>query len=73
MEDLLAASGFMNEQGSGLAQEYDESISQLTELEAFASLCNSLTRSINITLKPRSKRSQANESDSLDSEEYPPS
>ena len=72
MEDLLAASGFMNEQGSGLAQEYDESTSQLTGLEAFASLCNSLTRSINITLKPRSKRSQANESDSLDSEEYPP-
>ena len=36
------------------------------------SLCNSLTRSINITLKPRSKRSQANESDSLDSKEYSP-
>ena len=72
MENLLAASGFMNDQGSGLSEEYDEFTSQLTGLEAFASLCDSLTRTINITLKPRSKRSQANESDPLDSEEYPP-
>merc|ERR1712115_731035 len=36
------------------------------------SLCDSITRSINITLKPRRKRSQANESESLDSEEYSP-
>ena len=74
MENLLEASGFMEDKdgASGLSEDYDKFTSQLTELEAFARFCDSLTKTIDITLKPRSKRSQANESDPLDSEVYPP-
>ena len=74
MENLLEASGFMEDKdgASGLSEDYDEFTSQLTGLEAFARFCDSLTKTIDITLKPRSKRSQANESNSLDSEVYPP-
>ena len=74
MENLLEASGFMEDrdEASGLSEDYNEFTSKLTGMEAWKSFCDSLTKTIDITLKPRSKRSQANESDSLDSEEYPP-
>ena len=75
MENLLTASGFINNEGSGLSEEPDKFTNHLTNLEAFASLCDIITKSINITLKPRRKRSQTiqtNESESLDSEEYTP-
>ena len=75
MENLLTASGFIDNEGSGLSEEPDEFTNHLTNLEAFASLCDIITKSINITLKPRRKRSQTiqtNESESLDSEEYTP-
>ena len=75
MENLLTTSGFINDEGSGLSEEPDEFTNHLTNLEAFASFCDIITKSINITLKPRRKRSQtiqANESESLDSEEYTP-
>merc|ERR1712115_42821 len=75
MENLLTASGFINDEGSRLSEKLDKFTNHLTNLEAFASFCDIITKSINITLKPRRKRSQtiqANESESLDYEEYTP-
>merc|ERR1712115_595323 len=73
MENLLTAAGFINDEGSGLSEEPDKFTNHGTNLEAFASLCDIITKSLNITLKPRRKRSQtmpANGSESLDNEEY---
>merc|ERR1712115_403779 len=58
--------------GSGLSEEPDAFTNHRTNLEAFASLCDIITKSLNITLKPRKKRSQtmpANESEPLDTKE----
>ena len=72
METLLTAAGFISNEGSGMAEEPDEFISYQPSLEAFASLCDIITKSLNITLKPRQKRSQTtptNISKPLDTEE----
>merc|ERR1712115_427287 len=58
--------------GSGLSEEPDAFTNHRTNLEAFASFCDIITKSLNITLKPRKKRSQtmpANESEPLDTKE----
>merc|ERR1712115_696804 len=58
--------------GSGLSEEPDAFTNHRTNLEAFASLCDIITKSLNITLKPRRKRSQttpANMSEPLDTKE----
>ena len=72
METLLTAAGFISNEGSGVAEEPDELINYQPSLEAFASLCDIITKSLNITLKPRQKRSQTtqtNISKPLDTEE----
>ena len=73
MENLLEASGFMEDrdEASGLSEDYNEFTSKLTGMEVWRSFCNSLTKSIDITLVRR-KRSQTNESNPLDSEANPP-
>merc|ERR1712115_625614 len=51
---------------------FDELTNLPPSLEAFASLCDIITKSLNITLKPRQKRSQPtsiNVSEALDTEE----
>merc|ERR1712115_198518 len=58
MESLLKAAGFISSEGSGLTEEPDELTNLPPSLEAFASLCDIITKSLNITLKPRQKRSQ---------------
>merc|ERR1711895_166034 len=58
MENLLNTAGFINSEGSGLTDETDELTNLPPSLEAFASLCDIITKSLNITLKPRQKRSQ---------------
>merc|ERR1712215_604048 len=72
MENLLFCLGFISNEGSGVAEEPDELINYQPSLEAFASLCDIITKSLNITLKPRQKRSQTtqtNISKPLDTEE----
>ena len=72
MESLLTAAGFISNEGSGLSEEPGELINHQSSLEAFASLCDIITKSLNITLKPRQKRSQTtptNISKPLDTEE----
>merc|ERR1712177_58760 len=72
MESLLKAAGFISSEGSGLTEEFDELTNLPPSLEAFASLCDIITKSLNITLKPRQKRSQPtsiNVSELLDTEE----
>ena len=73
MENLLEASGFMedSDEASGLSEDPDNFTGKLTGMEVWRSFCNSLTKSIDITLVRR-KRSQANESNPLDSEVNPP-
>merc|ERR1712115_700600 len=72
MESLLKTAGFISSEGSGLTDESDELTNLPPSLEAFASLCDIITKSLNITLKPRQKRSQPtsiNVSEALDIEE----
>merc|ERR1712115_596669 len=72
MENLLTAAGFICNEGSGLSEEPGEFTNHQSSLEAFASLCDIITKSLNITLKPRQKRSQttpANISEPLDTKE----
>merc|ERR1712115_245394 len=72
MENLLKTAGFISSEGSGLTDESDELTNLPPSLEAFASLCDIITKSLNITLKPRQKRSQPmsiNVSEALDIEE----
>merc|ERR1712177_41623 len=72
MENLLNTAGFISSEGSGLSDESDELTNLPPSLEAFASLCDIITKSLNITLKPRQKRSQPtsiNVSELLDTEE----
>merc|ERR1712177_27427 len=72
MESLLKAAGFISSEGSGLTEEPDELTNLPPSLEAFASLCDIITKSLNISLKPRQKRSQPtsiNVSELLDTEE----
>merc|ERR1711989_20155 len=72
MENLLNTAGFINSKGSGLTDETDELTNLPPSLEAFASLCDIITKSLNITLKPRQKRSQTasiNVSEAPDNEE----
>merc|ERR1712177_79313 len=72
MESLLKAAGFISSEGSGLSEEPGELTNHQSSLEAFASLCDIITKSLNITLKPRQKRSQTtptNISEPLDTEE----
>ena len=73
MENLLEASGFMEDrdEASGLSEDYNKFTSKLTGMEVWKSFCDSLTKTIDITLV-RSKRSQTNESNPLDPEENPP-
>merc|ERR1712177_24562 len=74
MESLLKAAGFISSEGSGLSEEPGELTNQQSSLEAFASLCDIITKSLNITLKPRQKRSQTvsiNVSKAPDNEESP--
>ena len=74
MENLLNTAGFINSEGSGLTDETDELTNLPPSLEAFASLCDIITKSLNITLKPRQKRSQPasiNVSEAPDIEEPP--
>ena len=74
MEDLLETSGFKedSEEASGLSEELDDMTDELIGMGIWRSLCNSLTRSIDLTLIRR-KRSQTNESNSLDPERNPSS
>merc|ERR1712115_607499 len=58
METLLNTAGFIENDGSGLSDEPDELTNLPPSLEAFASLCGILTKSLNFTLRPRQKRSQ---------------
>merc|ERR1712177_189532 len=58
METLLNTAGFIENDGSGLSDKPDELTNLPPSLEAFASLCGILTKSLNFTLKPRQKRSQ---------------
>merc|ERR1711895_151392 len=58
MENLLNTAGFIESDGSGLSDETDELTNLPPSLEAFASLCGIITKSLNFTLKPRQKRSQ---------------
>merc|ERR1712115_575119 len=58
MENLLNTAGFIENDGSGLSDETDELTNLPPSLEAFASLCGIITKSLNFTLKPRQKRSQ---------------
>merc|ERR1712115_499160 len=58
METLLNTAGFIENDGSGLSDEPDELTNLPPSLEAFASLCGIITKSLNFTLKPRQKRSQ---------------
>merc|ERR1712177_207303 len=72
VENLLNTAGFISSEGSGLTDESDELTNLPPSLEAFASLCDIITKSLNITLKPRQKRSQPasiNVSEALDIEE----
>merc|ERR1711989_56071 len=72
MENLLKTAGFISSEGSGLSEEPGELTNHQSSLEAFASLCDIITKSLNITLKPRQKRSQStsiNVSEALDIEE----
>merc|ERR1712002_573704 len=72
MENLLTAAGFIINEGSGLSEEPGEFTNHQSSLEAFASLYDIITKSLNITLKPRQKRSQttpANISEPLDTKE----
>merc|ERR1712115_293221 len=74
MENLLNTAGFIKSEGSGLTDETDELTNLPPSLEAFASLCDIITKSLNITLKPRQKRSQTasiNVSKAPDNEEPP--
>merc|ERR1711895_63289 len=74
MESLLKTAGFISSEGSGLTEESDELTNLPPSLEAFASLCDIITKSLNITLKPRQKRSQPtsiNVSKAPDNEEPP--
>ena len=74
METLLNTAGFIESDGSGLSDETDELTNLPPSLEAFASLCGIITKSLNFTLKPRQKRSQTasiNVSKAPDNEEPP--
>merc|ERR1712177_48204 len=74
MENLLNTAGFIESDGSGLTDETDELTNLPPSLEAFASLCDIITKSLNFTLKPRQKRSQTasiNVSKAPDNEEPP--
>ena len=74
MEILLNTAGFIESDGSGLSGETDEPTNLPPSLEAFASLCDIITKSLNFTLKPRQKRSQTasiNVSKAPDNEEPP--
>ena len=74
MEILLNTAGFIESDGSGLSDETDEPTNLPPSLEAFASLCDIITKSLNFTLKPRQKRSQTastNVSKAPDNEEPP--
>ena len=74
MENLLEASGFKedSEEASGLSEDLDDITDEPIGMEIWRSLCNSLTRSIDLTLV-RSKRFQTNESNPLDPEGNPSS
>ena len=74
MEDLLETSGFKedSEEASGLSEELDDITDEPIGMGIWRSLCNSLTKSIDLTLIRR-KRSQTNESSSLDPERNPSS
>ena len=74
MEILLNTAGFIESDGSGLSDETDEPTNQPPRLEAFASLCDIIIKSLNFTLKPRQKRSQTastNVSKAPDNEDPP--
>ena len=74
METLLNTAGFIENDGSGLSDETDELTNLPPSLEAFASLCGILTKSLNFTLRPRQKRSQTspiNVSKASDNEKPP--
>merc|ERR1711954_237677 len=74
LENLLNTAGFIESDGSGLSDESDELTNLPPSLEAFASLCGIITKSLNFTLKPRQKRSQTtsiNVSKAPDNEEPP--
>merc|ERR1712115_464774 len=74
IETLLSTAGFIENDGSGLSDEPDEFATLPPSVEAFASLCGILTKSLNYTLRPRQKRSQTspiNVSKASDNEKPP--